>query len=130
MSENDATHVLLVGHCMPDSFGLSRAVKKALPGAKVDRVNSDAALRKAMSGADLLLINRALDGRFLDADGVDMIRRLRLEANGRAPGMALVSNFPEAQQAAEEAGASPGVGKSDLKSEEALRRIAESARSA
>lgn len=104
--------VLLVGHCMPDSFGLSRTVKSAIPGAKVERVNSDKALKNQLNDASLLLVNRALDGRFHSDDGVALIRRLREE--GIAASIMLISNYPEAQAAAVEVGALPGFGKRQL----------------
>jgi len=123
----DAPLVLLVGHCLPDSFGLRRAVKKALARAEVTRVNSEDALRRRLPRADLLLVNRALDGRFTDVDGVAMIARLRGESAGSPARLMLVSDYPEAQRAAEEEGALPGVGKSDLRSRGSLERIASAA---
>ena len=106
---NDATTVLLVGHCIPDNFLLKRAVAKALPGASIDKINNAQKLDKALPGAGLLLINRVLDGRFDDADGSAMIQRLA----STVPCI-LISNHDDAQQAAEQAGAHRGFGKSRL----------------
>jgi hypothetical protein len=114
--------VLLVGHCMADRFSLSRAVERALPGAETDGVNSDAALGAAIDDAALLLVNRALDGRFGARDGVELIRAITAR-DGARPAAVLVSNFPDAQDAALEAGAAPGFGKDDLRSDETTRRI-------
>lgn len=105
--------VLLVGHCMPDSFGLTRVVRQAAPGADVRRVNSDKALHKRLDEAALLLINRELDGRFSFAEGVPLIRHLRDE--GVSIPIMLISNFPDAQDAAVSAGAIRGFGKRDLR---------------
>ncbi len=114
--------VLLVGHCGFDSGGLSRAMKRVAKDADVSRVNSDADLDQALASGDaVLLVNRALDGRFDARTGVELIAELA----GRAPRprMMLISNYPDAQAAAEQAGALPGVGKSDLKSEQAQARL-------
>ena len=108
--------VLLVGHCMPDSFSLSRAVKASGVDAVTKRVNTTRALDEHLEGAALLLVNRALDGRFDAADGIELIRALRERGGETAsPPMILVSNYPEAQAEAEAAGALPGFGKHDLR---------------
>jgi hypothetical protein len=113
--------VLLVGHCLPDSFGLGRLVRRAAPGAQAKRVNSERTLKKAIDGASLLLVNRELDGRFLQRSGIELIGALREE--GLAIPMMLVSNFPDAQQRAEEAGAAPGFGKNQMNQPQAAERI-------
>jgi hypothetical protein len=113
--------VLLVGHCLPDSFGLGRLVRRAAPGAQVKRVNSERTLKKAIDGAPLLLVNRELDGRFSQRSGVELIGSLREEYP--AIPMMLVSNFPDAQQSAEEAGAAPGIGKNELNLPQAVSKI-------
>lgn len=106
----DAPRVILVGHCLPDRFLLSRAVRKASETAQIDHANTDDALERSIAkGPALLLVNRALDGRFGAPDGLGLITAYA----GRAACM-LVSNFPEAQRAAEAAGALPGFGKREL----------------
>lgn len=118
---------LLVGHCLPDRMSLSRAVKRALPDVKTEAVNSDNALEKHFEDADLVLVNRALDGRFQASSGIDLIRSLgERRANGR-PAMMLISDYPDAQEEAQQAGAAPGVGKSQLRGDEAARRFREAA---
>jgi len=111
--------VLLVGHCRPDAFALKSAVRRALGEAEVVVVNSEEELASTLRGAALLLVNRALDGEFPDKTGVELIARNA--ANG-VPAM-LVSNFPDAQHAAEAAGARAGFGKRDLNSEQAAARM-------
>lgn len=106
----------LVGHCSPDSAMLTNFAERAVPGAKLKRVNDDAALERELASFDLLLVNRALDGDFPSVGdagtGIDLIRNLAKRGDG--PAMVLVSNFADAQQAAVEAGAMPGFGKSEL----------------
>ena len=105
--------VALVGHCGPDSSFIRLAVARALPGVKILSVDDDAELKKTLEeGVDLVLFNRLLDFGFDQTEGVEMIRRL----NGYFPKtrMMLVSNFPESQAAALQAGALPGFGKREL----------------
>lgn len=123
---SDGPLVLLVGHCGFDSGGLERAVRSAAPDARVEGVNSRKALDAKLGEASLLLINRQLDGSFgvpmgEHGDGVELVRELT--TNDGAPPCIVVSNFPEAQQAAEEAGALPGFGKKDVRAESAAQPI-------
>lgn len=113
--------ILLVGHCVPDSFSLSRLVKDASPQAKTERVNSDKALQAHLNGAALLLVNRVLDGRFEAGDGIELIRRLR--ADGCSVPIMLISNYSEAQDVAVEAGALRGFGKRELRASSTADRV-------
>ena len=123
---SDGPLVLLVGHCGFDSGGLERAVRSAAPDARVEGVNSRKALDAKLGEASLLVINRQLDGSFgvpmgEHGDGVELVRELT--TNESAPACIVISNFPEAQQAAEEAGALPGFGKKDVRAESAAQSI-------
>jgi DNA-binding NarL/FixJ family response regulator len=125
-SDGSGPLVLLVGHCGFDSGGLERAVRSAAPDARVEGVNSRKALDAKLDDASLLLINRQLDGSFGvpmgdHGDGVELIRELAASEN--APPCVLISNFDDAQKAAEEAGALPGFGKKDVRAESAARSI-------
>lgn len=123
---SDGPLVLLVGHCGFDSGGLERAVRNAAPDARVEGVNSRRALEDKLSEAALLLVNRKLDGSFgvpmgAHGDGVELVREVA--ASDNAPPCIVISNFPEAQQAAKEAGALPGFGKKDVRAESAAQSI-------
>lgn len=113
--------VALVGHCVPDSALLKRAVDRALPGAEVRRVNDEGQLAATLAEADLLLVNRALDGEFTHRTGVELIRVWAPRRGAAA--LMLISNHADAQQAAEAAGATPGFGKAEVGSDEARDRI-------
>lgn len=118
-----ATRILLVGHCGVDGPRLQSELASCLGAADVQRVNSDADLRRACDeGADLLLINREPLG--LDcADGVELIEQLREQYPDTK--LMLVSDYADAQEKAQGAGAVPGVGKSDIgspKFEKTIRR--------
>ena len=112
--------VLLVGHCGFDSGGLSAAAERALPGARVERVNSQEALDAKRGEGVVLLVNRVLDGRFDASDGIDLIQK-EVARGGVRP--LLVSNYQESQQRAEEAGGLKGFGKGDVGTPTALERI-------
>lgn len=119
MSGSDAKRIVLVGHCVPDSFMLKGVIEKAIPGAEVVRANSDAELKQRSAGAALLLVNRVLDGEFADEAGFSIVRAF---ARGPARVM-LISNFPESLAEAESLGAVPGFGKKAAGSDESVRRL-------
>jgi hypothetical protein len=121
MSKDGTKKVVLVGHCVPDSFMLKGVIEKAIPGAAVVRANSDAELKREAAGAALLVVNRVLDGEFADEVGFNVVRAFA--AGG--PKTMLISNFPEALAEAEELGAVPGFGKKTAGSEEAAKRLRE-----
>lgn len=117
----ESPSVLLVGHCLPDSFGLTRLVHKASPSADVTRVNKEAQLAESAPQASLLLVNRELDGRFRQSLGVDLIAALR--ADGVETPIMLISNYDDAQEAAVAAGAMVGFGKRAVRDPETVDRI-------
>jgi two-component system chemotaxis response regulator CheY len=105
--------VVLVGHCGPDSSYLRLTISKAIPDAKLVAADDDAELKQALdNGVDLILFNRELDYGFSETKGVELIRKLSRFYPKTA--MVLVSNYPDAQQAAVQAGALPGFGKREL----------------
>jgi hypothetical protein len=123
MSDVCTRYVVLVGHCSPDSSYLTIAIKAVCPDARVVRANDDAAvLAHLKHGPDLLLVNRVLDGEFLDYSGVNLIARSR--QSHPDTNVMLVSNYPDAQAAAAQHGALPGFGKSDLHTGKAGQTLA------
>ena len=117
--------VYLVGHCSPDSTYLMQAVLGVDASAAIKRINDDATLAKVLEespGPDLLLVNRQLDGLFNTYEGVQLIAAVR----GSHPEvkLMLISDYPDAQAAAERAGAVSGFGKSDLRTPIATHRLA------
>lgn len=113
MFEVCSHRVVLVGHCSPDSSYLSIAIKAVCPSALVVRANDDAAVLASLKHKpDLLLVNRVLDGDFLDYSGLNLIARCRQSHPDVR--LMLVSNYADAQAEAEKRGAVPGLGKSDL----------------
>ena len=118
--------VALVGHCGPDASYLRLAVSRAVKDAQVVFADDQHTLTKliANGGVDLILFNRQLDYGFETEEGVEMIKRLR-EQNPSVKAM-LISNYPDAQQAAMQAGAVEGFGKREIGSP----RVSELIRSA
>ncbi|MEM6552692.1 MAG: hypothetical protein AAF750_11270 [Planctomycetota bacterium] len=118
---NPAPRIALVGHCGFDSGSLTRLVQSTFPDATVTAVNQQDQLAPPADNApsfDLLLVNRVLDGRFDAANGIDLIRTV----SPHTPAL-LISNFPESQADAEDAGGQPGFGKSDLNKPLAADRL-------
>ena len=104
--------ILLVGHCGVDGPRLKSEIAQFLTDAEIDRINSDADLRRACDeGADLLLINREPLG-FEPKLGQDLIRELHNKYPGQK--LILVRDYEEAQDEATQAGALPGFGKGDI----------------
>ncbi|MGF1632903.1 MAG: response regulator [Phycisphaerae bacterium] len=114
--------IALVGHCGPDSTYLRSAVRKAFPDATVIGADNEHLLRQTLEeGADLVLLNRQLEAGYDEDTGVAMIHRLK-ETHPNLK-MMLVSNYEDAQEAAEKAGALPGFGKSDIGKPKATERL-------
>jgi hypothetical protein len=105
--------VVLVGHCGPDSSYLRIAVSRAGKDVKVLSADDSDELKRLLDGGvDLLLLNRQLDFGFDEHEGIAVIRSVRTKYP--AVKTMLVSNYPEAQEAAVRAGALPGFGKRDV----------------
>ncbi|MEX2219906.1 MAG: hypothetical protein WD749_14235 [Phycisphaerales bacterium] len=118
-----AARIALVGHCGPDSYALRSAISGFVPGAEVVFAHDDDALAAEVARADLLLINRTLDGSFSDAGGIELVRRLHAAGVRARPPLMLVSNFADAQREAEAAGALPGFGKKEMYSQTTRARV-------
>ncbi len=118
-------HVILVGHCTPDAAMLRSAVSRVVPDVRFTSVNHERELEQHRSRGVLWLVNRALDGRFESEDGVAIIAQAA--SGSHAPTCLLVSNFPEAQAAAMEAGALRGFGKSALYADATVAAIRDAA---
>ncbi len=114
-----AKRVVLVGHCVPDSFMLKGVIEREVPDAVVVRANSDAELKQHAMGAALLVVNRELDGNFADGKGFSVVQAFAKSG----PKTMLISNFPEALAEAEKLGAMPGFGKKTAGAEESAKRL-------
>jgi len=116
--------IALVGHCGPDSWMLKGVAQRAFPGGEVVMVQDDASARSEAARADLLLINRKLDGEFPTGSGLDLIGEL-IPMKGRRAAVMLISNLGEAQTQAAALGAARGFGKSKAGSPDAAAAMHE-----
>ena len=115
--------VVLVGHCGPDMHLLKSVVGRALPGVKISVANDAGSLEPHLSAGALLLVNRVLAGDFGTDSGVELIGQIHAR---KTPATAmLISNHDDAQAEAIGFGALPGFGKSQLYSDQTLRRLRE-----
>src|SRR5881394_2584105 len=97
-----AKKVALIGHCGPDSSYLRMAVSAADRGVQMVNADDDESLKRVLDqGVDLLLFNRVLDYGFSEEEGVNLIRKLR--PHYPQVKMMLISNYPDAQAAAQAA---------------------------
>lgn len=116
--------IVLIGHCGPDSSYLRMAVGRAGRDIEIIAADDRAELERALDeGVDLLLFNRVLDYGFEETEGVELMRKL--QSKHPEVKMMLVSNYPEAQDAAVKAGALPGFGKREIGSPRVTEMIRE-----
>ena len=121
MSDNEKI-VALVGHCGPDSSYLRMAVSGAAPGARVIMVDSNKELDQALKeDLDLLMFNRVLEIGFDESDGIALMGKVKQKKPDQV--VMMISNYPEAQEAAEKLGAVPGFGKREVGSDKSRQRI-------
>jgi len=112
----DSPTITLVGHCRPDIFALTAAVRGFIPKANVVSINSN---DQMIDPTDLYLVNRILDGSFPNESGIELIRNL---PEGSSPAI-LITNIEEHAQTALQAGAQPGFGKADSRSPKAQQAL-------
>jgi two-component system, chemotaxis family, chemotaxis protein CheY len=111
---------VLVGHCNIDGPRLEREFSNKLRDTEVTRVNNDDDLERASeSNCAMLMINREPVG--FDRDGLEIVRKLK-ESHPDLRVM-LVSDYEDAQAEAQQLGALPGFGKSEIGSDKLIRRI-------
>lgn len=117
-------NVLVVGHCGVDGPRIEELVKSLK--LNVRRPADKAELDKCMKeGPCVLLVNRELVGEYDCDSGIDLIKTLKSKHPDAVA--VLVSDKPDAQKKAQQAGAAPGFGKSKLDAEETadlIRKLA------
>lgn len=118
------SNVLDVGNCDPDHSAMRELLSRHFD-VQVERVmfvkEALAALHE--KAFDLVLVNREI---FADGSpGLTLVQKMTADSRLRTTPVMMVSNFPEAQDAAVAAGAVRGFGKAALHREETLQRLAE-----
>ncbi|NQV25978.1 MAG: hypothetical protein HQ518_16585 [Rhodopirellula sp.] len=115
--------VLDVGQCNPDHSSISRLLNQHFDVEIVRaHLESDALAMLKAGGFDLVLVNRKLDRDY--SDGLSIVRAIKSDVSLRDTPVMLVSNYPEAHDAAMQAGAVYGFGKAELGSPEVVTRLA------
>ncbi len=115
--------VLSVGNCSFDHGRIERLISANFDAEVVAAASPDEALRMlATGGVDLALVNRILLAD--SSEGVQWIEQVKSDASIADTPVMLLSNYPEAQQAAVSAGAEPGFGKAELESPETIEKLA------
>ncbi len=114
--------VLSVGQCSFDHRGISQLMEDRFAAEVVSVDNwSQAESHLADGTFDLVLVNRKLDCDY--SDGLDVIRHLKADDNHANLPVMMVTNFPEHQQLAIEAGAEPGFGKLEFAKPETIEKL-------
>jgi len=105
--------VLDVGQCGADHSAIRHLLARHFEADVTAADDLDSALAHLGDGPyDLVLVNRKLD---VDgSDGLEVIRRIKADAQFDTVPVMLVTNFPEYQQQAVAAGAEMGFGKAQL----------------
>lgn len=116
--------ILSTGQCNFDHAKISHAFKKAFD-VKIERAHTgqdtfDYLNQNHKEQPDVILINRIIDRD--GSEGVELIKKIRNNSEYDNISLILVSDLEPAQQAAQNAGAISGFGKSDL-SREKLRNV-------
>ena len=114
--------VLDVGQCDIDNWQIKQLLQKNF-NVEVDRAksHSDALSAIQRQSYDLVLLNRINDSD--GSSGLDFLRQLKAGAPTSALPVMLVSNYPDSQSEAVDAGAFPGFGKASLNAPETVDRL-------
>jgi DNA-binding response OmpR family regulator len=114
--------ILDIGNCQPDHLALVRLLTGHFDCQVVQAHGLDDALAELKSRRyDLVLVNRKLDRDY--SDGIDVIREIKADAALAGVPCMLITNFPEHQDAAVEAGAVRGFGKLEFSMPETLEKL-------
>jgi CheY-like chemotaxis protein len=120
---NMPKRVLDVGQCGPDHAMIRSYLTRHFDCDLVQAHGPDDTLAQLKSGAfDLVLVNRKLDADY--SDGIEIIRKIKADAEIAGVPVMLVTNYPEHQEAAIVVGALRGFGKLEYDKPETRERLA------
>ena len=115
--------VLDVGQCGPDHATIRRYLTRHFNCEIAQAHSADDALAQLKNGRfDLVLVNRKLDADY--SDGMEVIRQIKSNPQTADVPVMLVTNYPEHQDAAVDAGAVRGFGKLEYDKPETRERLA------
>lgn len=119
--------VLDVGNCVPDHASICSLIEEHFDAEVVQAHGPEDALAVLLDGGiDLVLVNRKLDRDC--TDGIDIIKRIKTNAELAATPCMLITNHADHQELAVQGGAEMGFGKLELgnsTTRERLRAILE-----
>lgn len=114
--------VLSVGQCVPDTNSLVRFLTSHFDvDVEESDVEVDTMEKLKDHSYDLVMINRKLDADY--SDGIQLIQKIKQSSEVKPCKLMLVSNFPEYQDEAVQAGAEYGFGKNDYRKPETVSRL-------
>ncbi|PQO44868.1 response regulator [Blastopirellula marina] len=114
--------VLAVGNCSYDQSSLKALIERSFD-AKLLAAHGPADTLKMLREQTfaLVIINRKLDRDH--SDGIELMQTIKEDEQLKDVPVMLLSNYEDAQAAAEEAGAVPGFGKLALGKETTLKKL-------
>ncbi len=116
-----AKRVLSIGNCGYDHGNLSSALGKHFDVELISAESvKEATAAVARDQFDLIVVNRLFDST--GESGIELIRKFKETV--QSP-MMLISNYPEYQQQAMDAGAVPGFGKTQVGKAELVKVVEE-----
>jgi CheY-like chemotaxis protein len=115
--------VLSVGNCGYDNRAIKALIETHFPATVIAVDNLAQTLEQLRSDTyHLVLVNRVLERD--RSEGLDVIRHLKSHPELNNLPVMMITNFPDHQQLAQQAGALEGFGKSSLQSEETRTKLA------
>lgn len=115
--------VLDIGNCSMDHGAISGMLRKQFQADVVQCHGPEDSLAALRAGKfDLVLVNRKLDQDY--SDGLEIIQAIKADPKLAATPVMLITNYPQYEEQAVEAGALPGFGKKQLYDERTQQRLA------
>jgi len=117
-----AKRVLDVGQCVPDHTAIRRLLESNFGATVIQAHDAEETLQALRTSRfDLVLINRKLDLDY--SDGIEILRQIKADPELADVPVMLVTNYPEHQQLAVQAGGVEGFGKAELHRPETIARL-------
>lgn len=115
--------IVSVGQCGPDHATISSFLKSMFDCEVVPTNGLTDTIRELKSSpVHLVLVNRKLDADY--SDGIEILRAIKADAKLAGAPVMLITNYPEHQDAAVEAGALRGFGKLEFEHAETKKKLA------
>jgi CheY-like chemotaxis protein len=114
--------VLDVGNCGPDHSAIKRLIEKGFDAQVLQSHGAEDTVALLLAHKiDLVLVNRKLDQDY--TDGLDIIKMIKARPEFSALPVMMITNYPDHQQLAVEAGALYGFGKLQFNAPETREKL-------